>query len=245
MLPARRGALYDRNGIPLAITQEFYHIGIAPNELDDVRTAFVPLVRNLGVSAPALNREFQARKRWIYLHGPFNATTGAAAAAVCTAIHLTGEFQRFYPSRDLARPIIGALAPDQSVGGVGSRVVAGFAPDGSPGRGGAAQGSRRTPLRFARTEDPRPRPRQRRDADHRRGAAGDRRAGTGRRDRADEGRRRRCRVPRPQHRRAVRPRVAAGDRRRRAERLDLHRSVRAGLDREALHRGRAARCAIG
>ena len=30
--------------------------------------------RNLGVSAPALDREFQARKRWIYLHGPFNAT---------------------------------------------------------------------------------------------------------------------------------------------------------------------------
>ncbi len=31
--PARRGALYDRNGVPLAITQEFYHVGIAPNEL--------------------------------------------------------------------------------------------------------------------------------------------------------------------------------------------------------------------
>ena len=79
MLPARRGALYDRNGIPLAITQEFYHVGVAPNELEDIRAAFVLLVRDLGVSAPALNREFQARKRWIYLHGPFNATAGAAA----------------------------------------------------------------------------------------------------------------------------------------------------------------------
>jgi stage V sporulation protein D (sporulation-specific penicillin-binding protein) len=29
-LPARRGALYDRNMVPLAITQEFYHVGIAP-----------------------------------------------------------------------------------------------------------------------------------------------------------------------------------------------------------------------
>ena len=74
VLPARRGALYDRNGVPLAITQEFYHVGVAPNELEDIRTAFVMLVRNLGVSAPALNREFQVRKRWIYLHGPFNAT---------------------------------------------------------------------------------------------------------------------------------------------------------------------------
>ncbi|HVJ99433.1 MAG TPA: hypothetical protein VM365_01160, partial [Gemmatimonadales bacterium] len=33
VLPARRGALYDRNGVPLAVTQEFYHVGIAPNEL--------------------------------------------------------------------------------------------------------------------------------------------------------------------------------------------------------------------
>ena len=35
VLPARRGALYDRNGIPFAITQEFYHVGVAPNELSD------------------------------------------------------------------------------------------------------------------------------------------------------------------------------------------------------------------
>ena len=118
VLPARRGALYDRNGVPLAITQEFYHVGVAPNELEDIRTAFVVLVRNLGVSAPALNREFQARKRWIYLHGPFNATQVQPLRMV-RGIHLAGEYQRFYPSRDLARPIIGALSPDRPVGGSG------------------------------------------------------------------------------------------------------------------------------
>ena len=118
VLPARRGALYDRNGIPLAISQEFYHVGIAPNELEDIRSAFVLLVRNLGVSAPALNREFQARKRWIYLHGPFNATQVQPLRTV-RGIHLAGEYQRFYPSRDLARPIIGALLPDAAVGASG------------------------------------------------------------------------------------------------------------------------------
>jgi cell division protein FtsI (penicillin-binding protein 3) len=118
VLPARRGALYDRNGTPLAITQEFYHVGVAPNELEDVRAAFVLLVRNLGMSAPTLNREFQARKRWIYFHGPFNATQVQPLRAV-KGVHLTGEYQRFYPSRDLARPIIGGLAPDRPVGGSG------------------------------------------------------------------------------------------------------------------------------
>ena len=132
ILPARRGALYDRNGIPLAITQEFYHIGVAPNELEDIRTAFVLLVRNLGVSAPALNREFQARKRWIYLHGPFNATQVQPLRTV-RGIHLTGEYQRFYPSRDLARPIIGALSPDRPVGGSGLESALDSVLTGRPG----------------------------------------------------------------------------------------------------------------
>ena len=35
VLPAKRGGLYDRNGVPLALTQEFYHIGVARNELAD------------------------------------------------------------------------------------------------------------------------------------------------------------------------------------------------------------------
>lgn len=133
VLPARRGALYDRNGIPLAMTQEFYHVGIAPNELEDVRTAFMLLVRNLGVSAPALNREFQARKRWIYLHGPFNATQVQALRQV-NGIHLTGEFQRFYPSRDLARPIIGALSPDAPVGAAGLEAALDSLLTGRPGQ---------------------------------------------------------------------------------------------------------------
>jgi cell division protein FtsI (penicillin-binding protein 3) len=132
VLPARRGALYDRNGIPLAITQEFYHVGVAPNELEDVRSAFVLLVRDLGVSAPALNREFQARKRWIYLHGPFNATQVQPLRAV-RGIHLSGEYQRFYPSRDLARPIIGGLSPDGPAGGSGLESALDSVLTGRPG----------------------------------------------------------------------------------------------------------------
>ncbi|HEX6617797.1 MAG TPA: penicillin-binding transpeptidase domain-containing protein [Gemmatimonadales bacterium] len=133
VLPARRGALYDRNGIPLAVTQEFYHVGIAPNELEDIRSAFVLLVRSLGVSAPALNAEFQARKRWIYLHGPFNATQVQPLRSV-RGIHLTGEYQRFYPSRELARPIIGGLAPDQSVGASGMEGALDSLLTGRPGQ---------------------------------------------------------------------------------------------------------------
>ncbi len=132
VLPARRGALYDRNGIPLAITQEFYHVGIAPNELDDPGAAFRAIVRSLGVAAAPLDREFRARKRWIYLHGPYNATQVQPLRSI-RGVHLEGAFQRFYPSRDLARPIIGGLEADRAVGGAGLELALDSILTGVPG----------------------------------------------------------------------------------------------------------------
>ena len=132
VLPARRGALYDRNGVPLAITQEFYHVGIAPNELEDRGTAFRLVVRSLGVSAPALDREFRSRKPWIYLHGPFNATQVHPLRRV-KGIHLTGNYQRFYPARDLARPIIGGLSGDRPTGAAGLELSLDAVLTGRPG----------------------------------------------------------------------------------------------------------------
>jgi cell division protein FtsI (penicillin-binding protein 3) len=132
VLQARRGSLYDRNGVPLAITQEFYHVGIAPNELDDRGAAFRVIVRSLGLRAASLDREFRARKRWIYLHGPFNATQVQPLRSI-RGVHLEGAFQRFYPSRELARPIIGGLVADQAVGGAGLEVALDSILTGVPG----------------------------------------------------------------------------------------------------------------
>src|SRR3954469_24643594 len=68
VLPARRGALYDRNGVPLAVSQEFYHVGVAPNELSDRRHSTQLLSRNLGVSRSSLERDLRSGKRWLYFH---------------------------------------------------------------------------------------------------------------------------------------------------------------------------------
>jgi cell division protein FtsI (penicillin-binding protein 3) len=118
VLPARRGAIYDRNGVPLAISQEFYHVGLAPNELTDRTRAIGLLARHLGIPRPQLQRDLRARKRWIYFHGPFTATQVQPLRAI-NGIHITGDFQRFYPSRSLARPIIGGLSPDTTMGAAG------------------------------------------------------------------------------------------------------------------------------
>lgn len=117
VLPARRGGLYDRTGIPLAVSQEFYHVGIAPNELNQPRTTGRLLARQLGLTWSQVARDLRT-KRWIYYHGPFTATQVQPLRRVI-GVHLSRNFQRFYPSRSLARPIIGGLSPDAPRGAAG------------------------------------------------------------------------------------------------------------------------------
>jgi cell division protein FtsI (penicillin-binding protein 3) len=131
VLPARRGALYDRNGVPLAVSQEFYHVGIAPNELTTPRATGQLVSRQLGVSWPTLQRDLRS-KRWIYYHGPFTATQVERLRRL-DGIHLTSDFQRFYPSRTLARPIIGGLSPDGPAGAAGLELSLDSILTGEPG----------------------------------------------------------------------------------------------------------------
>jgi cell division protein FtsI (penicillin-binding protein 3) len=131
VLPARRGTLYDRNGVPLAVTQEFYHVGVAPNELTDHRGAVRLLAAQLAVPAGEIERDL-ARKKWVYWNGPFTATQVQPLRG-WKGIHLDGEFLRFYPARDLARPIIGGLSPEAAVGAAGLELSLDSVLTGQPG----------------------------------------------------------------------------------------------------------------
>lgn len=132
MLPARRGTLYDRSGVPLAVTQEFFHVGVAPNELVDRRGAARALAAQLRLAPGAIERDLSGRKRWVYYHGPFTATEVQRLSAI-KGIHLEGEYRRFYPARDLAAPIIGALAPEGDSGASGLELALDSLLRGQPG----------------------------------------------------------------------------------------------------------------
>jgi cell division protein FtsI (penicillin-binding protein 3) len=132
VLPAKRGGLYDRNGVPLALSQEFYHVGVAPNELADSRAAGRQLIRCLGILPATVWRDLRAGKRWIYYHGPYTATQVQPLRQL-DGIHLSRDFQRFYPSRSLARPIIGGLSPDGPGGAAGLELSLDSILTGQPG----------------------------------------------------------------------------------------------------------------
>src|SRR2546422_672461 len=109
VLEARRGALYDRHGTPLAVTQETYHVGIAPNELRDPAADGALISRRLGLTArtwqPAL------RRRHAYFAGPYSALEVQPLRSV-RGVHLEPVLNRFYPDPSVARATIGRLGDD-------------------------------------------------------------------------------------------------------------------------------------
>ena len=109
VLAARRGALLDRHGTPLALTQETYHVGIAPNELRDPVKDGALIGRRLGLAPPAWQQAL--RKRYAYVAGPFSALEVQPLRSV-RGVHLEPVLNRFYPAPELARATIGRVGDD-------------------------------------------------------------------------------------------------------------------------------------
>src|SRR5216117_1454452 len=109
VLQARRGALYDRHGTPLAVTQETYHVGIAPNELRDPTADGALISRRLGLTAGAW--QLALRRRYAYFAGPYSALEVQPLRSV-RGVHLESVLHRFYPDPAVARATIGRLGDD-------------------------------------------------------------------------------------------------------------------------------------
>lgn len=132
ILPARRGALLDRNDAPLAVTQEYYHVGVAPNEAINREAVIRLLARSLERPAVGFARDFAGPKSYLYYHGPFTALQVQPLRRV-PGIHLSSEYRRFYPAGDLARPVIGVFSPDSDKGISGLELALDSLLTGQPG----------------------------------------------------------------------------------------------------------------
>src|SRR2546430_13202118 len=84
VLPARRGTLSDRHGTPLAVTQETYHVGVAPNELRDPPADGALISRRLGLSARTWQEA--VRRRNAYFAAPYSSLEGQPLRSV-RAVH--------------------------------------------------------------------------------------------------------------------------------------------------------------
>src|SRR6266513_5341931 len=116
VLEARRGTLFDRHGLGLALTQETYHVGVAPNELRDAPRDAAIIAHWLRVAPRDVDRAL--RRRYAWFAGPFT-TLDVQQLRTMRGIHLEPVLRRFYPSAELARAVIGRVGEDGRGGGGG------------------------------------------------------------------------------------------------------------------------------
>ena len=116
VLDARRGTVYDRHGTAIALTQETYHVGVAPNELRDPAHDFATITRQLRIPARDVIRAQNRRYAWFA--GPYTALEVQPIRAM-RGVHLEPVMRRFYPSQDFARAVVGRVGDDGRGGGSG------------------------------------------------------------------------------------------------------------------------------
>src|SRR3989442_10895618 len=109
VLQARRGTLYGRHGTPLAVTQETYHAGIAPNELRDPTADGALISRRLGLTARAW--QLALRRRYAYFPGPYSALQAQPLRRVPGG-HLEPVLNRVYPPPAVPRAPLRRLGED-------------------------------------------------------------------------------------------------------------------------------------
>jgi len=107
-LPARRGTLFDRNGVALAESQESFGVGVAPRDLDDPSRAATQLARVVGQSRLEIIAAFRSGRVWIEWPGPFSWSEVSPLVAL-NGVTLRRRLQRFYARPDLAPRLIGRV----------------------------------------------------------------------------------------------------------------------------------------
>ncbi|HEX7024548.1 MAG TPA: hypothetical protein VF187_07000, partial [Gemmatimonadales bacterium] len=110
-VPAPRGTIYDRNGIPLAASEEVYRVAVAPRELEDAAAAARRLRDVLGLSPAEAKRAVDPRRRWVVLAGRFDGVARGRLEGM-RGVYFEAVMGRMYPKGDLAREILGSVSPE-------------------------------------------------------------------------------------------------------------------------------------
>lgn len=141
-IPAPRGRILDREGVPLVETRELYEVFIAPREVRDPGALEARLVEVLGVSQREARRALDPDRVWVGLgrfpplaHAEFKTTAG---------VHLQRVLRRDYPQGRMAGGVLGVAHEDGGVGGVEEAFDEFLR--GEPGRAVVAKDARGRPL---------------------------------------------------------------------------------------------------
>ena len=105
-LPAERGTIYDRNGVPLATTREMIRVAVAPREVVDREAAAGALREALSLDRSGVRRALDTSRRWAVIPGRFEPTVRSALEGL-DGIYLERVLERFHPHGDVATDLLG------------------------------------------------------------------------------------------------------------------------------------------
>ncbi len=110
-LPAPRGTIYDRTGVPLATTRERIRVSVAPREVRDPDLVTAALGETLQLSPAAIHRALDVSRRWVVLPERYDPSVRKPLEGL-TGVYMERELERFHPHGNLGRELLGALSPD-------------------------------------------------------------------------------------------------------------------------------------
>lgn len=116
-VPASRGTIYDRDGVPLAVSREQYRVEIDSDllpERDSVRDA---LVRVLGLAEAKAHDLTDPRHEWRVVPGSFEPSVRSELERF-KGVYLYRELEREYPYDALSAGILGNVTDGSGAGGI-------------------------------------------------------------------------------------------------------------------------------
>jgi cell division protein FtsI (penicillin-binding protein 3) len=117
-IPAPRGTIYDRDGVPLAASSEAFRIIIAPREVEDRRALSRRLQTLTKLDQRTVKGALDPRRKWVFLPGRYDTSVRQALDGVA-GVHFDRVQMRFYPRGPIAAEILGVVNSNgQALSGV-------------------------------------------------------------------------------------------------------------------------------
>ena len=119
-LSPQRGTIYDRNGETLALDILVSSIGVHPHLIGNKEQTTKILQKHTSVSSNKINKKLASKKKFEWIQRRIPLEKGKAIEkAKLKGIQIVNEYRRFYPNKELAGQLLGAVGYDaRALGGL-------------------------------------------------------------------------------------------------------------------------------
>lgn len=120
MFRPKRGTIFDRNGNVLAIDVEVATVGINPKVIEDPKAVHAVLLKDTDLTSKELDQKLASGKSYEFIQRRIPSEKGLAIdQAKLKGVVVEKEYRRFYPNKQLAGQLLGAVGFDaKALGGI-------------------------------------------------------------------------------------------------------------------------------